>query len=84
MNVPPEITASQISYFPTVLDGLQAVEQGEADFMYGLAASIEREIQQHHFVNFVPIALSGGSSEISFALARPITPQLLTILNKAI
>lgn len=83
-KMPPEITASQISYFPTVLDGLQAVEQGEVDFMYGLAASIELEIQQQHFVNIVPIALSGGSSEISFALARPITPELLTVLNKAI
>lgn len=83
-RMPSEITAANVRYYDTVQDGIRAVEQGEADFMYGLATSMELEIQRYRFLNIVPVTITGGSIDISFALARPIQPQLLTILNKVI
>ena len=46
--------------------------------------SIEPEIQRHHFSNIVPVYLANDYTNISFAMARPAVPELLTILNKAI
>lgn len=83
-SLPSEINAGQIETFDSLVDGLKAVDRGEVDFMYALATSIEPEIQRHHFSNIVPVYLANDYTNISFAVARPAVPELLTVLNKAI
>ncbi len=65
-------------------EALAAVNRGEADFVYGVATHLEREIQWSHFANVVPATLVNDHTDISFALARPADPDLLTVFNKAI
>ena len=83
-SLPGEISASDIRYYPTSFEGVEAVSRGEIDFFYGLSSSLEQEIQSHQFLNISPITLSNKSTVVSFAMARPITPELMTILNKSI
>lgn len=83
-TLPADLTSSSIQYFSTVADGLTATNNGEIDVYYGLATSMERELQRHRFLNIVPIALVNQNTSISFAMNRPADTQLLTIMNKAI
>ncbi|WP_343246728.1 ATP-binding protein [Diplocloster hominis] len=83
-SLPDEISAAKIRYYPTSFAGIEAVSRGEIDFFYGLSSSLEQEIQSHQFLNISPITLSNKSTVVSFAMARPITPELMTILNKSI
>lgn len=84
-RIPPaDIPAGRIQYFRTVADGLTAANNGEIDVLYGLATSMERELQRHRFLNIVPIALFNQTTSISFAMNRPADTQLMTIMNKSI
>ena len=83
-TLPSEITAAQVQTYPTVTDALMAVNNGKADFIYGLASRLELDIQRYHFSNLVPVTLVNDRSDLSFALKRFSDTDLLTILNKAI
>lgn len=83
-RLPEDIHAANIIYYPTILDGLKAVNRGEVDFIYGTAPSLEQEIQNHRFSNVMAVSLINRNTEIAFALARPVDPELLSIMNKAI
>ncbi|WP_418666766.1 ATP-binding protein [Allofournierella sp.] len=78
------ISAGEVVYYSTLSEGLAAVNRGEADFVYGLAASLERELQSRHYPNLVPVSLVNDRSNLHFALGRPVPAELLTILNKSI
>lgn len=82
--LPAGITAYEIKSYATALEGLKAVDRGEADFVYAMAASLEDAMQTHRFVNAAAVTLVNNSTDVSFALARPVEPELLSILNKAI
>ncbi len=82
--MPPEIGSEQVLYFDSMRAGLEAVNRGELDFFYGLSAQIDREMQSHRYVNVTPITRTGNNTSVSLALARPIEPKLLTVLNKGI
>ena len=41
-------------------------------------------MQAHRYTNIVPLSSINNNMEISFALDRPINPDLMTILNKSI
>lgn len=71
-------------YYSTIQDALSAVNQGEVDFAYGLSAQIESAMQQRTFSNLVSVSLYENSNDISFAFARPIESNMLTIFNKAL
>ena len=45
---------------------------------------MEYEIQKNHFTNVVPVTLVNDRMDVSFALAKPADPELLTIINKAV
>ena len=77
------ISAEQRSY-ASITQALQAVDKGEADFVYGLASRLEKDIQRYRFSNLVPVTLAADQCDIAFALASPVDPDLLTILNKSI
>ena len=82
--MPAGIPCSQIRYYDSPEDCLRAVNSNEVDFAYGLSSSIEQEMQNHRYANVVPISSINNSTEICFAMDRPINPDLMTILNKAI
>lgn len=81
---PADINADEVIYYSSLSEGLAAVNRGEADFVYGLAASLEQELQSKHYPNLVPVSLVNDRSSVHFALGRPVRAELLTILNKSI
>lgn len=74
----------KIRFYPSIKEALFAVNNGEADFIYGLSSRMEQDILRYHFTNLAPVTLVNDQSTISFALPIPVDPDLLTILNKAI
>ncbi|MCH1984113.1 ATP-binding protein [Ruminococcus sp. OA3] len=82
--VPSDIEDSDIHFYKTVRDGMNAVNKGEIDFFYGLSAQIDQEMQNHRFANVVPVTRVNMDTQISFAVDRPMDTELFTILNKAI
>lgn len=83
-KLPGDISAAEVRSYPDITQALSAVNQGKADFIYGLSTRLEQDIQRHHFSNLVPVTLVNDQSNISFALPRPVDPDLLTVLNKSI
>lgn len=83
-ELPAGIIAAEVRTYPTVTDALRAVNEGEADFIYGLASRLEWDIQRYQFSNLVPVTLVNDRSGLTFALKRPCDTDLLTVLNKAI
>lgn len=83
-RLPDEINAETVEYYRSAEEGIRAVEQGKADFYYGLSSVIEKTIQRHHFSNIIPVSLVNHNAEIAFAVPRPVDINLLTILNKGI
>lgn len=83
-KIPSSVQASAVREYATIQEALRAVDRGEADFAYGLAASLEQAIQQQHFTNVVPVTLVNDQVEMTLAVPRPADTVLLTILNKAI
>lgn len=81
---PAGISADEVVYYASLSEGLAAVNRGQADFFYGLAASLEQELQSRHYTNLVPVSLVNDRREVHFALGRPVQAELLTILNKSI
>ena len=60
------------------------VGKRKADYMYGLSTYLEQAIQSQHFADISVLTLNGLNSKVSFALSRPVSPDLLAVLNKAI
>lgn len=83
-RLPSGISVEKIRLYPSIKEALFAVNNGEADFIYGLSSRMEQDILRYHFTNLAPVTLVNDQSAISFALPIPVDPDLLTILNKAI
>ena len=83
-RLPSGISVEKIRFYPSIKEALFAVNNGEADFIYGLSSRMEQDILRYHFTNLAPVTLVNDLSTISFALPIPVDPDLLTILNKAI
>lgn len=83
-RLPSGISVEKIRFYPSIKEALFAVNNGEADFIYGLSSRMEQDILRYHFTNLAPVTLINDQSTISFALPIPVDPDLLTILNKAI
>ncbi|WP_207747838.1 response regulator [Clostridium sp. D33t1_170424_F3] len=83
-KLPSDIPAASVRVYPSLTQALSAVDRGEADFIYGLSSRLEQDIQRYQFSNLVPVTLVNDQSDICLAMARPVDPDLLTILNKAI
>lgn len=82
-RLPSGISVEKIRFYPSIKEALFAVNNGEADFIYGLSSRMEQDILRYHFTNLAPVTLVNDQSTISFALPIPVDPDLLTILNKA-
>ena len=83
-QLPDYVDAGHIIYYDTVYDMLHAVDSGEIDIAYGLSTRMEQVMQDHIFNNVVPITLSNNRIDVCFAMATPVDPNLLTIINKGI
>ena len=83
-RLPSGISVEKIRFYPSIKEALFAVNNGEADFIYGLSSRMEQDILRYHFTNLAPVTLVNDQSTISFALPIPVDPDLLTILNTAI
>ena len=83
-RLPSGISVEKIRFYPSIKEALFAVNNGEADLIYGLSSRMEQDILRYHFTNLAPVTLVNDQSTISFALPIPVDPDLLTILNKAI
>lgn len=83
-NLPDDIEYGEIYRYPTVHEGVKAVEEHEIDVYFGLASTMEQELQAHRYLNVVPVSRVNYNSNAAFALNRPADTRLLTILNKAI
>lgn len=83
-RLPSGISVEKIRFYPSIKEALFAVNNGEADFIYGLSSRMEQDILRYHFTNLAPVTLVNDQSTISIALPIPVDPDLLTILNKAI
>lgn len=83
-RLPSGISVEKIRFYPSIKEALFAVNNGEADFIYGLSSRMEQDILRYHFTNLAPVTLVNDQSTISLALPIPVDPDLLTILNKAI
>lgn len=82
--LPVSFEAEKIRSYDTVPELLKAVNSGEVDYIYGISAMLEQELQNHRYLNVAPVTRESDSTDIAFAVARPVTPELLTILNKAV
>lgn len=83
-TLPSSVKADQVKIYPTTLEGIKAVNSGEADYIFGLSAGMERDLQSGSFQNVTILTTNTTKTKAAFALPRPVTPTLLTILNKSI
>lgn len=83
-RIPESLAAKQIVYCDTPEEGIKMVGGREADYMYGLSSYMEPVIQKQHFTDISVLTMNGVNSKVSFALSRPVSPELLSILNKSI
>lgn len=82
--LPDSFQAEDIRGYDTVPEMLRAVNAGEVDYIYGVSAMLEQELQNHRYLNVTPVTQESDSTDVAFAVARPVRPELLTVLNKAI
>lgn len=83
-TLPPNYEVAELRSYDTALDLVQAADSGEVDFIYGVSAMLEQEMQNHRYLNVVPVTQVSDETYAAFALKQPVQPELLTILNKAI
>ncbi|MBT9775439.1 transporter substrate-binding domain-containing protein [Clostridium sp. MCC353] len=82
--LPVSFEAGEVRSYDTVTEMLKAVNDGEVDYIYGISAMLEQELQNHRYLNVAPVTRESDSTDVAFAIARPAAPELLTILNKAV
>lgn len=83
-DLPDNISAKEVKYYRNATDALAAVNRGEIDFFYGLAAHVENIIRQQNFTNVVQVSLDNDNIDVGFATSSPINSELFSILNKAV
>lgn len=83
-KLPDSFQAEEIRGYDTVSELLGAVNAGEVDYIYGVSAMLEQELQNHRYLNVTPVTQESDSTDVAFALSKPVRPELLTVLNKAI
>lgn len=82
-ELPDEIDATLISY-RNITDALNAVNRGKVDLVYGMSSLMEKVIQEKYFSNLVPVSLNESVASVKFAVNKPVSSPLFTVLNKAI
>ena len=73
-----------IVYYQTMEQCLEAVEKGDADFTYVYSYAGQYILLGKSYENLMMLPREGLSSRVCFALAKPVDPRLLKILNKTV
>ena len=83
-SLPANFSAAEVCGYDTVEEMLRAVNAGEIDYIYNTSALLEQEMQRHRYLNVLPMTREIDSTGVAFAMAMPVKPELMTLLNKAI
>lgn len=83
-KMPESITVEKVVSYSDMQHALTDVNRGRVDFFYGISSLMESVIQKNNFTNLMQVNLVNDTQEISFALLRPVQPELFSILNKAL
>lgn len=83
-RLPNDVKAESVLTYSDMGEALYLVNSGELDFVYGISARLESELQNNVYTNIIPISIYTNSTDICFAVKKPATDPLLPILNKAI
>ncbi|MEG2421066.1 MAG: transporter substrate-binding domain-containing protein, partial [Oscillospiraceae bacterium] len=73
-----------VTYYPTIEDCLNAVSHGRADYAYGKSHTVQYYINHNRYSGISVVPQSGQNYRVCFALPARQSPELLSILNKAI
>lgn len=82
--LPDGIKDKEVKSYTDPKELITALNRGDVDFVYGLASSLEQEMQYHRYTNVVPVTAVNNNMGVSFALSKPADTELLSILNKSI
>lgn len=69
-RLPSGISVEKIRFYPSIKEALFAVNNGEADFIYGLSSRMEQDILRYHFTNLAPVTLVNNLSESERTVIR--------------
>ena len=76
--------SSQVRYYPTLQDCLEAVNDGEADIVFTKAFTVQNDIYAGGYLNLYTTGTVVFSHKVSLGVSRYADPRLLSILNKEI
>lgn len=71
-------------YFDTVKECIDAVNKGTADCTYSSAYVVEKLMQEYKYPNVVFTNIVNQDAHFTIGLVKPVSAELLTIINKAI
>ena len=83
-KLPEGMQAKAVKSYTCPQKLIKALNRGDVDFVYGLASTMEQEMQYHRYANVVPVSGVNNDVGVSFALSKPADTELLSILNKSI
>lgn len=83
-RLPPEEVDAEIVDFPTIREALISANKGEIDLVYGMTPFMEKIIQEEYLNNLVPVSMNENSTNVSFAVKKPVNALLFSLLNKSI
>lgn len=83
-TLPFGFEAAEVFYYDTVKELVAAANAGDVDYIFGVSASLEHEMQNYRYQNITPVRQASSSTQVAFAIAQPVSPVLLTTLNKAV
>lgn len=83
-QMPDGIKAETVVYYSDMASALKAADKGDVDFVCGIAAQVEQNMQHHHYSNLIEGTLADDRLDVSFAIKRPVDTPLFSVLNKAI
>ena len=76
--------SSQIRYYATLKDALQAVSDGKADLIYLKGLTVHNDIHDGGYLNLYTPGTVVFSHNVSIGVSRYADPRLFAILNKAV
>ena len=74
---------TEIKYYETIEECLEAVEKGEATMTAGISYSIQNYITSNYYSDLM-VLYKGEQIDSSIAFAKPVDKNLINIVNKAI
>lgn len=77
-------TIENVQVYDSIEDCFNAVNDGKADYTYGATYTTPYYSNVNGLTNLLTLPMSSDVVEISFGIAQPVEPDLLSIINKTI